>query len=199
MTKGEKRRLELLRIAYGMFVSKGYENTSIDEIIEEAGIAKGTFYYHFKSKEELLEEVIGMMIDTQMENGKKILGADIPAPQKLLGVLASFRLDPGEVSIGDALHAPENIVMHEKAGRKLRQVIVPLLSDVVKQGIREGIFDCDCIPERVKMIVILSNELFDSEEYSDSDIKVFIDAVEKILGAGKGSMGFIEGFIKGEE
>ena len=40
MKKGEKRRKELLEIAYRMFLSKGYENTSVDSIIEEAGIAK---------------------------------------------------------------------------------------------------------------------------------------------------------------
>ena len=45
MKKGERRKQELLRIACRMFVEKGYENTSIDEIIAEAGIAKGTYYY----------------------------------------------------------------------------------------------------------------------------------------------------------
>ena len=40
--KGERRKRELLKIAYRMFVQKGYEETSIDEIIAEAHIAKGT-------------------------------------------------------------------------------------------------------------------------------------------------------------
>ena len=53
MKKGEKRRRELLRIAYRMFLSRGYENTSVDEIIEEADIAKGTYYYYFQSKEQI--------------------------------------------------------------------------------------------------------------------------------------------------
>ena len=41
--KGEKRKQELLNIAYQMFVQKGYEETSIDEIIAEAHIASGNF------------------------------------------------------------------------------------------------------------------------------------------------------------
>ena len=45
MKKGEKRKQELLQIAYRMFLTRGYENTSVDEIIEEAGIAKGPYYY----------------------------------------------------------------------------------------------------------------------------------------------------------
>ena len=62
MKKGEKRKLELLKIAYDMFLSRGYENTSVDEIIAEAQIAKGTYYYYFPSKEKMLEDVIEMMM-----------------------------------------------------------------------------------------------------------------------------------------
>ena len=69
MKKGEKRKGELLQIAYRLFLSQGYENTSVDEIIEAAGIAKGTFYYYFQSKEQMLEAVIGMMIEAEAEVG----------------------------------------------------------------------------------------------------------------------------------
>ena len=48
MKKGERRKQALLKIAYGLFISRGYENTSVDDIIEAAGIAKGTYYYHFR-------------------------------------------------------------------------------------------------------------------------------------------------------
>ena len=51
--QGEKRKHELLEIAYHMFIQKGYEETSIDEIIAEAHIAKGTYY--FPSKDATLE------------------------------------------------------------------------------------------------------------------------------------------------
>ena len=66
MKKGEKRKQELLKIAYQLFVEKGYENTSIDEIIATAGIAKGTYYYYFPSKEGTLEAVIDLMIGEEV-------------------------------------------------------------------------------------------------------------------------------------
>ena len=73
MKKGEKRKKMLLTIAYDMFLTQGYENTSVDEIIEIAQIAKGTYYYYFQSKEQMLEEVIDMMIDNEAKMAKIFL------------------------------------------------------------------------------------------------------------------------------
>ena len=197
MKKGEKRKQELLKTAYEMFLSKGYENTSIDEIIEKAGIAKGTYYYYFPSKEQTLEEVIDMMLDAQEEKARMIMEEDVPVPQKLVGVIASFRPDVSETTITDALHAPENVIMHEKTEKKLRERIVPILSEIAQQGADEGLFACDNIPERVREIVILSSALFDESEYTEADITVFIDTIERILYAPEGSMGFIKQLIGG--
>ncbi|MBR3532769.1 MAG: TetR/AcrR family transcriptional regulator [Clostridiales bacterium] len=195
MRKGEKRKQELLQIAYRMFITRGYENTSVDEIIEEAGIAKGTYYYHFPSKEQTLEQVIDMMLDAQEEHARAVMAADMPIPQKVVGVIASFRPDASETTITDALHAPENIVMHDKTERKLRERIVPIISELVEQGIEEGIFNCKDIPERVKIIIILASELFDAEGFTQTDVKVFVDVIESILGAKPGTMAFITQLI----
>ena len=196
MKKGEKRKLVLLQIAYKMFLTRGYENTSVDEIIEEAGIAKGTFYYYFKSKEQLLEEVIGMMIGEEAQKARLIVDSDLPVPQKIAAIMAAFRLAQDEQTIGDALNQPENILMHEKTNRKIIDTIVPLLSEVVEAGVQDGIFSCDHIPERMRIILIVSNGLFDdNSHFTKNDVTVFVDMIEKMLGAKKGTMGFVEELI----
>ncbi len=195
MKKGERRKQALLKIAYEMFLTKGYENTSVDEIIEKAEIAKGTYYYYFESKEQMLEEVIGMMIEAEEEKARMILGADIPVQQKLVGVIGSFRPETGEMEISDALHRPENIIMHEKINERLMTAIVPLLSEIVEEGVRDGIFACGDIPERVKVIMVVATELFNSDSVSEADVRVFIDMLEKVLYAAPGSMAFVAGLI----
>ncbi len=196
MKKGEKRKRELLEIAYRMFISQGYENTSVDEIIEAAGIAKGTYYYHFESKEQMLEEVIGMMIDQETEAAERVLQAPVTVPEKIVGIIASFRPTQEETPIEGALMRHENILMHKKIKERLVETAVPLLAQVVEEGIAGGIFACDNIPERVRMLMIVSSEIFDSGRFTPRDVSVFIDMTEKLLGAKAGAMGFIRELIR---
>jgi len=195
LKKGQRRKIELLKIAYRMFLEKGYENTSIDEIIEEAGIAKGTYYYYFKSKEQTLEEVIDMMLDAEEVKARAVMNAPLPIPHKVVGVIASFRPESEEMGFADELHRPENLIMHDKIQKKLLTRLIPILSDIVRAGNEEGIFNCEDIPERVKIMIVLANELFDSGEFTPKDIIVFIDTIEKILGAAPGTMSFITQLI----
>ena len=195
MKKGEKRKKMLLMIAYEMFLTQGYENTSVDKIIEKAQIAKGTYYYYFQSKEQMLEEVIDMMIENETEMAEQIIRTNIPVPQKIVGILTSMKPTEAEQPIKNTLFQDENVLMHHKIRKKLIDTLTPLLSKVIKEGVNEGIFKCDNIPERVKMLLIISDGTFNEGTFSERDISVFIDMTEKLLGAKKGTMSFIYNLI----
>lgn len=200
MKKGEMRKLELVQIAYRMFLTKGYENTSVDEIIEEAGIAKGTFYYYFESKELLLEEVINMMISKEAEAATAVLKSDLPVPVKITGIIMSLQPEKEEFAIEEALLSPENALMHKRTKQKLYNVAIPILSEVVEEGIKQGIFSCNNIPERVKTMLIVSSEVFDDGQFTERDVEVFVDLTEKLLGAEKGTKEFVREMIsRGEK
>ena len=195
MKKGERRKQDLLNIAYRMFIEKGYENTSVDDIIIEAGIAKGTYYYYFECKEATLEAVIEMMIEKAENIAKAALMNPVPIPQKLASVVYAFQPNKDEIVIADVLERKENIVMHDKIGKKIVEVAVPILSDIVREGIAQGIFACTNVEERVKMLLIMSQNMFDYGAYSNKDIEVYVDMLEKSLGAKEGTMSFISEFL----
>ena len=89
--------------------------------------------------------------------------------------------------------------MHHRSQASMIERIIPLLAEVVEEGVREGIFECDKIAERVKMLLILSDGTFNEGTFGESDISVFIDISEKLLGAKQGTMGFIADLIDKSE
>lgn len=196
--KKDIRKKELIKIAYDLFITKGYENTSVDEIIAIAGIAKGTYYYHFESKEQMLEEVVNMMIDTSIERAKQIVQSDLKLEEKLVYTILALRVTPEEQSVQDIIHKKENILLHKKTNDRIIEEAVPILSEIVREAKKEGLFHCDDnIEERVRMTLILSNEMFDHKRVFEKQILVFIDTLEKIYGAKAGSLSFVTKLIKG--
>ena len=67
MRKGEQRRADILRAAEEMFYRKGYEKTTVNEIIEALSLSKGGFYHHFDSKEALLQAICDRKADESYE------------------------------------------------------------------------------------------------------------------------------------
>lgn len=196
--KKNKRKQDLLKIAYNMFLSKGYNNTSIDDIIHEAQIAKGTYYYYFESKEKTLEEVINMMINEEVARAKEILNMPISIPEKLVGIITSLRPKIDEQEIQNTLNKKENIIMHEKINNRIIEEAIPLLEQVVQEGIQINIFNCNYIKERLRMLLIMSNELFDNDKVDLNEVEVFIDTAEKMLGAEEGTLEFVKMLIGGQ-
>lgn len=197
--KKEIRKKELLNIAYKLFMTKGYENTSVDEIIAEAKIAKGTYYYYFESKEATLEKVIEMMIEEECKKANEILQSNLSVQEKILGIIISMRPNTEELKIQEAINIPENIIMHQKINKKIIEVITPLLTEVIEEGKKQNIFDCDNVKERIEIILIITNNLFDANEQNSRKlniyIEIFIDLIEKLLGAKKGTIDFAKNLI----
>ena len=86
MKEAEERKKEILDIAEQLFIEKGFDNTSTNDILREIGIARGTLYYYFKSKEEILDAVIDRITNQLVEKSKEIFD------QKELSVFQRFTM-----------------------------------------------------------------------------------------------------------
>ncbi len=77
----ESRRAAVLVVARRIFSQKGYHDTSINQIIEAAAIARGTFYLYFESKRAIFDELLGDLFKTLQAQVRRIeVGAGAPAP-----------------------------------------------------------------------------------------------------------------------
>src|SRR5215472_2996945 len=58
LERGQATREQLLAVATRLFAERGYDDTSIELVLQESGVSRGALYYHFKSKEALFEAVL---------------------------------------------------------------------------------------------------------------------------------------------
>ena len=141
----EVRRAEILQAASELFQKIGYESTSVDSIVRSAGIAKGTFYYYFKSKDEVLA-ALAQQLCADMVARSQIIADDpqLGAIEKFCAIIAAQNqtVEAGQALVED-LHRPENRALHERSNIETVLAFGPILAAVVEQGNQEGVFQVD--------------------------------------------------------
>ncbi len=202
----EERKSEILDTAEMLFCTKGYSKTTVNDILNEVGIAKGTFYYYFKSKEEVMDAIITRIIDNDINIAKKIaLNPEIPVLEKFFQILMSQRPKVGysKEKVIQQFHLPNNAEMHQKTIVKTILNFTPILAEVVEEGVREGIFNTKYPKETIEFLIASSECIFDESMFSwNKDemlqkTKAFVYIMETTLGADKGSFDFVHDMIIG--
>ena len=86
-SKGEQTRSLILETALKMFGERGYEETTMRAVAEEAGVALGNTYYHFRSKEHLIQAYYERMHELHMESCVELLKKERTLKGRLFGVM----------------------------------------------------------------------------------------------------------------
>lgn len=193
--EAEERRNEILDVAERLFVLKGYDNTSTNDILNEIGIARGTLYYHFKSKEDILDAMIDRINRQLTDKAMKIVSQkEIPVLQRITMTIMALNVDN---SIGDEIielvHRPQNALLHQRMQEKVLAGVNPLITKLIREGMEQGIFQTDYPEEAVEMIMLYSTTVFDSQkEYTQEEknrkIMAFLYHLERIFGMEEGSV-----------
>lgn len=193
--EAEIRKSEILDTAERLFVSKGYENTSTTDILNEIGIARGTLYYHFKSKEDILIAMIDRQVGQMAAKAKAIANnKEIPALQRMILAVAEIKADTGlGKELTEQMHKPHNALMHQKAQAALLSAVNPILSSVLKEAIDAGICSTDYPEEVIDTIMVYSGYTFDdlselTEKERKKKINGFIYNTERLLCVAEGSL-----------
>lgn len=190
-----ERRNEILDAAEELFVTKGYDKTSTNDILDKVKIARGTLYYHFKSKEDILNAMIDRINSSLIARAEAVAkDKSVPIVERIVMTITSLRVN---TDIGNEIitlvHKPQNALMHQKMQKSLVEGVLPILTDLVNEGNKEGIFDVKYPKETTEMLILYSTIAFDddydeSPESSKKRIIAFLINTERLLGAKEGSL-----------
>jgi AcrR family transcriptional regulator len=142
--KADVRRAEIIQAARALFQTKGYDQTTTQDVMETLNIAKGTIYHYFTSKEELLEAVVMDIVDDSVAQMQALLEqAQGTALEKISLLVRAGRMSDENQAILDSLHHSSNRDMHIRllATALLKQA--PLYARIIRQGCDEGVFQTD--------------------------------------------------------
>jgi AcrR family transcriptional regulator len=150
MRKGELKKQEFLRASELRFCRDGYENTSIQEILDDLHTSKGSFYHHFVSKEALLEEICRSRAES---NSRQVLAGLDPEmdPCSRLNVLISGMIPfSGEklsflLMLIPVLSGPEGVRIRNCYSLELENLYKNKTAETLREGMEKNVFACrDC-------------------------------------------------------
>lgn len=205
---GEIRKQEFLQAALDLFSKRGYEDTSIQDIIDAVGVTKGSFYYYFKSKEDVVDELLGgfrsdirqilceVLSDNSLDPMDKVVAMDARC--------LKHRLDNREYfeRIYSTLTSIGNAKLRHKLNDEGIKLILPLFRQAIVEGAEKGIFDIPVPEETAELYYTLHSSVLyrlsklcygldiqpDNRVNIDRLLLFYQDSLERLLGADRGSM-----------
>jgi len=165
LEKGKLTRERVITIAAELFRKNGFHNTSLAQILDEAKLTKGGFYFHFKSKEELGDAVINYMRDFWVHNVLDVVAEEKGALRKIETMFdIMIKTHESEIFHGCALLGvltAEMMEVEERFSAHLRRIYDDWKASIVNildQGKRENLFRKDINSDSLALLIIGSLE-----------------------------------------
>lgn len=139
-----KTRDLLVDVARGLFAKNGYENTTMNDIAFASGKGRRTLYTYFKNKEEIYYAVIGDELSAMSDRLREVAAKNISPEDKLVQIIYThLSMVKAAVHRNGNLRAEffRNIWLVERVRKEFDQTEREILTRVLSQGIRMGIFD----------------------------------------------------------
>ena len=206
------RRTEILDVAQRLVQTKGYEQMTIQDILDELQISKGAFYHYFAAKQDLLEA----LIERFRVQAEQIVVAIVQEPNRpaleklvrLFTTLSRWKTTQKEffLALLRVWYADDNALIRHKTRLATVKMVTPYLQIIIEQGLREGVLTTS-YPTQVGAVVLgLLNDLGDAVAPHfltlaqmpdplaaiEETITAYTDAIERVLGAPPGSLPLID-------
>lgn len=207
------RREAFIEAAQRLIQGKGYEQMSVQDVLDELDASRGAFYHYFDSKEALLEAVVRRMVDSGLAAVAPIVAnPSLSALRKFEGFFAGIQRFKAEnkalvLAVFETWTSDENALMREKFRHTAVKSLVPVLSAIVQQGNHEGMFHTSSPDHAARVLVGLMQSFGDettdlllarqADTIAFEDVERAVaantEAIERILGLRAGSLTLIDG------
>ncbi len=193
---------QILDTSLQLFMKKGFDATSISDILSQLDIARGTLYYHFESKEAIMDAIIERLLNQVLEKIEKLMTNDsLSQTEKFMGFFTSINLTQltGDEEIVDYFNQPQNALFHEKSNRLLIKKLSPVLAQIISEGMESGLFDTPFPAETAELILVGITGFVDSkdspveENQTNRRMESFLYNAARMLGM---SQSGLDGFKK---
>jgi AcrR family transcriptional regulator len=172
-------REEILEAALNMFSINNYHATSMSMIAEEAGVSKGTLYWHFDSKEDLFRELVLAGLDYFNENYEKIQSEKLKATEKIYEIINfSIKMLSENLKMGNILQNNIQLISSEFQKKMIERhkSAINVIKLIIEQGIKEDSIKTDDPHNTAVMILTLifnthSQELYYNFDSIKDDVK----------------------------
>ena len=206
------RREAFVEVSLRLIQAKGYEQMSIQDVLDELDASRGAFYHYFASKLALLEAAVDHIVAAAMEAVSPV-AADprLSAAQKierLFSGIAGWKAERRELMLAllEVWYSDDNAIVRDKVRRSSVAVLVPLLSTIVEQGRVEGVFSARSPDGAARAVVALllgaqdmAIELFFARQAGEIPFEIvaerfagLAEALTRVLGAPVGSLSLID-------
>ncbi len=195
--EADQRKNEILDAAETLFTLKGFDKTSTNEILEAVGIARGTLYYHFKSKEDIMDALIERHTSRLLNAAKEIAeDKGKPVYDRIIQSVRALKMNQSGKEVLEHIHRPQNALMHQKVQKTILNGLTPILAGIIREGIEDNLFQTPYPYECVEMLVVYASTVFDGDmldisqqEYA-SRAQALTFNVERLLGVESGTLSF---------
>jgi AcrR family transcriptional regulator len=194
------RREAFVDAALRLMQAKGYEQMSIQDVLDELHASRGAFYHYFDSKTALLEAVVTRIVDAALASVTPIVeDPALDAKAKLEGFFGGIAQWKMELT-------DENTLLRDKMWQHLLLRLAPLLAAILRQGDDEGVFAVGSPDDTARVLVALLHGLNDlavrtfverdesgaSLAQVQAMLAAYIEAMERILGVPAGTLTLVD-------
>lgn len=208
----QERRAEFIAAANALFFSKGYTNTSVNDLIQHVGVSKGAFYHHFDSKQAVLEA----WSDDMLDQYRQVIGGLVEDPnlsaltkwEILLRRTNQWEIGQKEIMLGffKIINMDENLQLKHNFMQKVSALLAGYYEVILRQGNQEKVFDAPSTTVTARLMVSVLNgfseeltrKMLKADKMSDLLDEVVVEVtatqlvLERMVGAKPGCMPLID-------